>query len=238
MTIILEKIKRRMRRFLFGDYQRTYSQLGEDLIIRHIFDALKVENPSYLDIGAHHPIYLSNTHLLYKNGSSGVCVEPDPILYQQIKATRKRDICLNIGIGIDTTNQADFFVVEPSVLNTFSKEEAERSERSGNLKIKKIIKVPLLNVNKIIAQYFQKTPNLISIDVEGLDLQIVQSFDFSNHRPDVFCIETLVFDGKYSDKKIDEINDHMIENGYFLYADTFINSIFVNKDAWKNRNNN
>lgn len=237
MTIILEKIKRRMRRFLFGDYQRTYSQLGEDLIIRSIFNALKVENPSYLDIGAHHPTHLSNTHLLYSTGSAGVCVEPDPILYQQIKATRKRDICLNIGIGIDTTDQADFFVVEPSVLNTFSKEEVERSERSGNLKIKKIIKIPLLNVNEIIIQYFQKTPNLISIDVEGLDLKIVQSFDFSNHRPDVFCIETLVFGGNYSEIKIKEINNHMIENGYFLYADTFINSIFVNKDAWQNRKN-
>lgn len=50
MRSILGNIKRSVISFLFGDYQRTYSQLGEDLIIRHIFNALKVEHPLKISV--------------------------------------------------------------------------------------------------------------------------------------------------------------------------------------------
>jgi hypothetical protein len=50
----------------------SYSQCGEDILIDFVFKQLKIENPSYLDIGAHHPFHLNNTYYFYKNGSSGV----------------------------------------------------------------------------------------------------------------------------------------------------------------------
>ena len=56
---------------------KTYSQYGEDLILSSAIEYLKIdENISYLDIGANHPMSLSNTYLLYKQGASGVLIEP------------------------------------------------------------------------------------------------------------------------------------------------------------------
>src|SRR2546430_2805880 len=64
--------------------QRSYSQCGEDLLVNFIFGAIRQSAVSYLDVGAHHPTFLSNTYLFYKAGGSGVCVEPDPRLCSAI----------------------------------------------------------------------------------------------------------------------------------------------------------
>ena len=41
--------------------QVSYAQCGEDIMIRYVFDALGTIEIRYLDSGAHHPTYLSNT---------------------------------------------------------------------------------------------------------------------------------------------------------------------------------
>lgn len=35
--------------------------------------------------------------------------------------------------------------------------------------------------------------------------------------------------------RLSEVIDYVCQNGYFMYADTFINSIFVDKEAWSQR---
>jgi hypothetical protein len=49
----------------------------------------------------------------------------------------------------------------------------------------------------------------------------------------VFCAETLKYDESSRAPKIKEIIDLMIDNDYFIYADTYINTIFVDKKIWK-----
>lgn len=216
--------------------KESYAQCGEDLILDFLFtNSLKIANPSYLDIGAHDPVYLSNTNLFYRKGCAGVCVEPDPILFKKIKDHRKRDICINAGIGIGEERVADFYVMTTKTLNTFSKDEAERYQSYGSNKIEEIIQIKLLPVMQLIDSNFAKCPNIVSLDVEGLDFQILKDFDFSICRPQAFCVETLTYTEDNSETKIREIIQFMENNGYFVYADTFINTIFVDQAAWKNR---
>lgn len=222
-------------RLIFGDAKKSYAQCGEDLIVHFILNALKIIKPRYLDIGAYHPTLLSNTYLLYRKGCLGVCVEPDPDLYNQIKSKRKRDVCLNVGIGTTEKAHAEFYVMSSKTLNTFSKEEAERYQSYGNERILKVIQIPLVSVNTIIEQYLPDCPNFVSLDAEGMDQPILETFDFSRFRPDVFCIETLTYTEDKSEKKNTQIIDFMISENYFPYADTFINTIFVERDGWRKR---
>jgi len=215
--------------------QASYSQSGEDLIINFILSTLGIKSPTYIDIGAHHPFYLSNTAFFYENGSRGVCIEPDPTLFKTIQKYRKNDICLNIGIGLSEEKEADFFIMTSPTLNTFSKEQAIEYESYGNVKIEKVRKISLRNINNIIESYVKKTPNFVSLDVEGLDYQILKSFDFEKYRPEVFCIETLTYTEDKSEKKLTEIIEFMLEKDYMIYADTYINTIFVNRASWENR---
>ena len=214
----------------------SYSQCGEDLIIEHILALyLKIEKPSYLDIGAHHPTYLSNTYFFYMKGSQGVCVEPDPDLFAELKRIRPRDTCLNVGVGTAPKDKAEFFRMSTPTLNTFSRVAAERYESYGNQKIAEVVELPLLPINTILTDYFDACPNLVSLDIEGYDLEILGTFDFSIFRPEVFCLETLTYTEDNSAEKIMPIIELMTANGYFTYADTYINTIFIDERSWKTR---
>ena len=46
----------------------SFSQCGEDLIVNYIFNLRGISLPSYLDIGANHPYFISNTALFHKKG--------------------------------------------------------------------------------------------------------------------------------------------------------------------------
>jgi Methyltransferase FkbM domain len=215
----------------------SYSQSGEDMIVDFIFQALEVKYPTYLDLGAHHPTHYSNTHFFYKNGSRGVNVEADPSLLEMFSVQRAADINLNVGVGAGTAfkegSELPFYVMSVRTLNTFSKEEAERCVAMGTHKIEDVIYVPLRDVNEIIAGYFDgDAPDFMSIDVEGMDFEIVKSINFQQYRPVVICVETIVFSENYDGVKLDEIEGYLSGVGYFLYADTRINSIFVDASRW------
>jgi FkbM family methyltransferase len=217
------------------NYKKSYSQGGEDLIISHILKILKIEKPTYLDVGAFHPTHMNNTYLFYQKGSSGVCVEPDPYLYKKFRNKRKRDKCLNCGVGANSIKEADFYIISSKTLNTFSEKEARHMEKNTKQKIEKIIKIPLRNINEIIGENFKSRPNIVSIDVEGWDYEIIKTFNFEKYLPEIFCIETITYSETGEEKKIKEIMDFMISKNYFVYADTYINTIFADKQAWEEK---
>ena len=225
---------RQLRHKHSENFKVSYSQCGEDLILQHLFTVLKLDKVSYLDIGAHHPTYLSNTYLFYSTGGRGVCIEPDPALFEEFGKKRPNDINLNCGVGIDS-GEADFFVMSTSTLNTFSRAEAERYQSYGKERILKTIRVALKPINEILAENFSKCPNFISLDVEGMDYRILQDLDFGTYRPEVFCLETLSYTEDKSERKLTEIIELMHERGYLTYADTYINTIFVDSAAWNRR---
>ena len=224
---------RRLQRNLFDNSKISYSQCGEDLILSQLFCDLGISKINYVDVGAHHPSYLSNTYLFYSRGDIGVCIEPDPELFQQFLVNRPRDTNLNYGVGIQE-GIADFFVMSTSTLNTFSKLEADRYV-SGGHKILNTLSIKIENLNSVIERNCKRAPNLISLDIEGWDFIILDNFDFTKCRPEVFCLETLSYTDDNSERKLTEIVELMHMNGYFTYADTYINTIFVDRLSWENR---
>lgn len=222
-------VKKVLAKF-FGTYiQFSFSQVGEDLIIKFIIDSLKLKTISYLDIGANHPYNMNNTYLFYLSGMHGVNIEPNPILYQKIKKTRTRDECLNIGVGINGSKTGLFYMIDNSLLSTFSKKDASDIERKNEGKIMKTLEVNLININDLIKLYFNSCPDLISLDVEGIDFEILNEFDFKTYRPKIFCIETVSYSTNLTGLKNEKIINLMLENGYRVFADTYVNTIFVEK---------
>jgi FkbM family methyltransferase len=216
----------------------SFSQAGEDRVLKFLFASMGISNITYLEIGTNNPIDINNTYLFYLGGSRGVCIEPNPVLINKIRKYRSEDICLNIGItGGPEEAELDFYIFDESDaekgLSTFSKEEAEHVQRTTHIKIAEIKKVRVIPVQNIIQQYFTgKGPQLISIDVEGLDLEILRGIDFVVSRPVAICVETVNFSVNHIKIKNKEIGIFMESQGYFLYADTGINSIFADKSLF------
>jgi FkbM family methyltransferase len=219
---------------LKNDYVRTsYSQCGEDLIIDFLFEQLQVAKPSYIDIGAHHPNYINNTYLFYLRGCRGISIEPDPSLIAQFNALRKDDINLNIGVG-NSSGEADFYIMNEPTLNTFVKEEAERMQAENSpYKIAEVKKIKISPLAEVIKKYAGgKYPDLLSIDVEGLDEVILKSIDYTSEVPKVMCVETLTFTSEGRGEKKKDLIEFVKSKGYMVYADTYINTIFVKEDIY------
>jgi FkbM family methyltransferase len=216
-----------------SDYYISYSQSGEDIIVEFIFkNLLNKPKFTYCDIGAHHSTYISNTALFYKKGMTGICIEPDPTLFEEIQKNRANDICLNCGIGFssdkDLEEELDFFIMSAKSLNTFSREEAERLDKQGEFKIQEIRKIKTLNINKVFERYY--IPDFLSVDVEGIDFEIIKSIDLINNRPKVICVETAEFSPVPPGTKTYESVDYLKEKGYIYYADTYNNSIMLDNE--------
>jgi FkbM family methyltransferase len=214
-------------------FKKSWSQSGEDLIVKYIFDVIGVGQPSYMDIGAHHPFYLNNTALFYENGSRGINIEPDPVLIKAFIAHRKEDVNLNIGIS-DQKSVLDFYIINNPVLNTFSRQEAENYHKEGDYHIVEKKKISVDTVNAVLTEYRQgKFPDFLTIDAEGIDEIVLKSIDFKANFPTVICVETISFSNSGMGKKNLELIEFLKSRGYILYADTNINSIFVRKERWE-----
>jgi FkbM family methyltransferase len=215
--------------------KHSYAQAGEDLIVDFVAGAMQIDEITYLDIGAHHPIQFSNTYLFYKRGFRGVLVEPDPELMASIRRVRPRDTCIEAGVGVHPASDARFFVMSTRTLNTFSEEEAKRYEAMGTQRIEKILPVPMLTIDDILAELFRdKEPTLVSIDVEGLDFEVLSTLDLEKCRPPIICVETLQYSETREEVKDRRITRLMSDNDYFAYGDTYVNTIFVDLVRWKN----
>lgn len=214
----------------------SYAQCGEDMIVNFLFMWLGGGKITYLDIGAHHPTLLSNTYHFYRAGHRGVLIEPDADLCQAIEKKRPEDKVLNLAVSPDGDAMIPMYVMTSRTLNTLDKNQAKALQVSGHEKIEAVREVRNIGINLILAEYFSSAaPDFVSIDIEGLDFPILQAWDFNRFRPKVFCVETLTYTRDNSERKLTEIIDLMISRRYRIYADTFINTIFVCEDAWKKR---
>jgi FkbM family methyltransferase len=240
---IIRKIKDRIELYLNGNAIKSWSQCGEDIITDFILRNSGIFKPTYLDIGANHPHKINNTCFFYKKGCSGVLIEPDPALVKTLKSLRPRDQVLNCGVGTSNNNIGlDFFVMSNPTLNTFSKKNALASEAEGTHKIKKTLKIPVKDINFILESWFPPKddttggPDIFSMDIEGFELQILEKMDFNRFRPFVMIIETLTYSENKKEEKLDNIIEFVKSKGYMVYADTYINTIFVAREKWQNQN--
>jgi FkbM family methyltransferase len=236
--MILKKIKNKLRTKLLSSVDDKYrkisfSQCGEDLIVKFIFDCIGIHKPTYIDIGAHHPYYISNSALFYINGCRGINIEPDPTLFKEFLKYRKEDKNLNIGIS-DTNSELDFYIISSPTLNTFSEEEASKYAQEGNYTIKSIEKIQVKTLKNVLDDCSNGVfPQFLTIDAEGVDEIIIKAIDFKNNYPIVICIETISFSTSGNGIKNTKLIAYIESKGYLLYADTNINTIFVRKSFWQ-----
>jgi len=217
--------------------KQSYSQCGEDLIIDFLFQSmLNVHEISYLDIGSNDPIKLNNTYHFYDKGFCGVCVDPNPLFKNAYESARPRDTFLIAGVG-PKKGKTKFFEIEPHTLSTFSEDTAKRYIEEDGHKLVKTYKVPVLPISDVIKRHFKKIqmPNLLSIDVEGWDYEIINNMEFEQWHPTVICMETLTYSTRRKQHKIASLIELLKSKGYFVYADTYINTIFVNQSDWERR---
>jgi hypothetical protein len=122
--------------------------------------------------------------------------------------------------------------MDADTLNTFDAGAAERYQRDGH-KLLGRDNVKLVSPRTLAATEFERTPDLLSIDVEGYEHEILKAWDFAACRPAALCIETLPYSKDPATAKNMALIAAVQAVGYAVYADTFINTIFLDKQRWQ-----
>lgn len=172
---------------------KSFSQYGEDLIISNFFKKIGVKNGTYLDIGAFHPRWLSNTHLLAKNGWSGTVVDIDQHKTKLFKFFREG--CIPVTGAVASLSspveiKAYFFRRFFSEIDTLSEAEAIKTKLRTGIKYDERI-VNTYSINSILDKTIESFGKIdfINIDIEGIDEIILSEIDFSRFKITAICFE-------------------------------------------------
>lgn len=88
----------------------SFSQFGEDAVVASL---VPQQAGVYLDVGAGHPVTFSNTYSFYRQGWSGVLVEPLPANAEHARRVRPRDLVVEALCGSQTYDEIEFSNTAP-----------------------------------------------------------------------------------------------------------------------------
>ena len=171
----------------------VYGQCGEDLLLRLFCETSNNYRGFYVDIGAFHPVTFSNTNYFYKNGWNGINIDANPYSIEEFNKERQRDINIESGVSDQYGELEYYYFGKNSTINTFDKNHALNMEKIHDTKIKEIKRIKVQPINAILERYVPKGQyiDFMTIDVEGYDLKILRSLDFSKYSPGYFLLEDL-----------------------------------------------
>ena len=187
---VIEKLNIIKNNYFDGYALKSYSQEGEDMILRRLLE--KQKKGFYVDVGAHHPKRFSNTFFFYKNGWRGINIDAMPNSMCLFNKIRPRDINIEIPIS-DKKQKLKYYMFNEPALNTFSKEIAEKRADKNDYKIISEKEMETSTLEEIFKKYlpYSQEIDFMSIDVEGLDLQVLKSNNWKQFRPKFVLVEIL-----------------------------------------------
>lgn len=207
----------------------SFAQEGEDMILSRYFEGQN--NGTFIDVGAHHPYRFSNTYLFYNMGWRGINIDPLPESKNLFDKYRPEDE--NLCIGISNTEQIlTYHMFNEPALNTFDEKEATEKDGAGNGRFFITNKIPI-QTKKLSTVLNESNLNLdtiefLSIDVEGLDIEVLESNDWDKYRPKIILVEELKTDIQ-SIIKSSIVHKYMIEKNYKLLYRT-VNTSFYERN--------
>lgn len=205
----------------------SFAQEGEDMILARYFE--NKEKGVFIDVGSHHPYRFSNTFLFYMKGWRGINIDPLPeskILFDQY---RPEDENYCVGISNSESTLTYYMFNEPA-LNTFDKSEASRKDGIDNGRYYIIDKISTLTqkLSKTLdnSKFDLSQIDFLSIDVEGFDIDVLESNDWEKYQPKMILIEELNTNITTVIEK-SNIYKYLTSKGYNLYYKTVNTSFYV-----------
>jgi FkbM family methyltransferase len=223
--------------------QLSHAQEGEDRVLSSLLYKLhggrQINDGFYVDVGAHHPYRYSNTCLFYKQGWRGINIDAMPGSMSAFRKQRPRDINLESGIAREAGTRKLYLFNEPA-LNTFD-ESLASARCNDDWPIETTVDVPMVPLSEILRKYLPsgKAINFLTVDVEGFDLEVLQSNDWQKYRPTVVLVETLGL--TIDDLTSDPVTAYLRSLGYVAYAKTvnttfFTDNTFAQTEAVRHSN--
>jgi FkbM family methyltransferase len=205
------------------------SQYGQDAYIWRTLFAEKQRSGFFVDIGAYDGATFSNSYFFERVvGFNGLLIEPNPAAFQRLASLRRSE-AINCGVGPSQGSlefiQCDGYGEQLSCVAEFATSEhlarIDEERRQFGFGVSKI-KVPVLPIDSILGERGITTIDLLSLDVEGMELEILRTFPFGEVHVRVAAIES---------NSPAELEKLMWKNGFRLDAIIGIDHVYVSRNV-------
>lgn len=166
-----------------------FSQFGEDIVLENIFGRKK--GGFYVDVGCYHPKHWSNTYLLHQREWTGINIDIDAYKIQSFNRVRGKSINICSAVSNEEKEITYYCSRDYSPVNTldqnFANEMTSKKPRVNY--VAKQTKSRMLDNIILETKFCEREIDLLSIDVEGHELPVLQSLNFEVYKPKVLVIE-------------------------------------------------
>ncbi len=176
-----------------------YSQVGQDsYVMEHFFPHKK--DGFFCEIGAFDGIKFSNTYVFERLGWKGICVEPIPERFDQLKKNRNC-ICVK---GCITDHEGTLLFRQVGESGEMSSGLVEKYDPLHIQRIEaahcsaKYFQVHCYTLSSLMKKYDIQKIDFLSIDTEGGELDILQSLSDE----ELACIDVIAVEDNYKDPKL------------------------------------
>ncbi len=172
----------------------SYSAHGEDRVLLALLEERGGVPASgvYVDVGAYHPTALSNTALLYQAGWRGINIEPNPAMFEFIRSARPDDVTLRQAAGTPRRTADLHFFGDWASSNTLDPEFAQWISTDQDVPIERTIATEVVPLADVLDEHLEgRRIDFLTVDVEGMDVEVLESNDWVRFRPSVVAVEDL-----------------------------------------------
>lgn len=218
------------------DKFESYSSYGEDAMLNGVMKRLSwimqenlFDQNTYIDIGSFHPVKESNTYFLYKMGWAGTLIDPNSYFNVLVHEIRPHDILHNCAVDVTSGIKEFYMFGDTDSSNTLCKSFAERKTESQHTNVSWTAQVPSKTINDVITihlDYFNRTPFLLNIDIEGLDLDVVKTYSHDVRIPFI-----MIEDDSMKTFTDSPIRKFMEEKEYIPIATTFLTTLYIDSHS-------
>jgi FkbM family methyltransferase len=213
----LVMIQKARARYLDPFYNKSYSQEGEDMVLRRLLER-RTGPGFYVDVGAHHPRRFSNTYYFYKRGWRGVNIDATPGVKRLFDRERPRDTTVEAAISRDG-RELTLRVYPDGALNSLSTDAADApaAAHAGVVAVREV----KLSTRRLVDVLREHVPagqsiDYMSVDVEGMDLEVLEGGDWDAYRPRFVLVEC--FGARLSEVDASPVGAFMRARGYEVFA--------------------
>ena len=142
-------------------------------------------NGFFVEVGANHPTRRSQTWFLEQQGWRGLLVEPNPVLCEELRTDRPNSRVFEMALGSSReVGEADLHLA-------VADGHSALRPQVGTALSGKTIRVGVQTLDWVMEQAAPKELDFVSIDVEGMELEVLHGFDLCRWRPKLLVIEDM-----------------------------------------------
>jgi FkbM family methyltransferase len=206
--------------------QFSFSQFGEDLAIRQFAKRFGLEKGIYVDVGAYHPIFGSNTLLLYKQGWRGINIDFVPERIAAFDQYRPNDhnVVACISDAVTPVEIAHYEI--QSTDRIVLPGDTEKLSAAGSKPIR-FSRTSTTTLTAIIqgSPFRLEDIHYLDVDCEGHDLAVLRGLDFTKCRPPILSVEAA------TDPEREAIVEYLTPYGYRLEVNVPPSCIFASGNS-------